>query len=29
MKKAKHLAMAMTSCVLAKWGLGRKVVQQI
>jgi len=28
-KKAKQLAVAMTSCVRAKWGLGRRVVQQI
>mmetsp|Transcript_18883 Transcript_18883/g.30496 ORF Transcript_18883/g.30496 Transcript_18883/m.30496 type:complete len:85 (+) Transcript_18883:204-458(+) len=28
-KKAKQLAVAMTSCARAKWGLGRRVVQQI
>ncbi|CAN0125006.1 unnamed protein product, partial [Heterosigma akashiwo] len=28
-KKAKQLAVAMTSCAWAKWGLGRRVVQQI
>ena len=28
-KKAKQLAVAMTSCARAKWGLGRSVVKQI
>ena len=28
-KKAKQLAVAMTSCARAKWGLRRRVVQQI
>jgi len=28
-KKAKQLAVAMTSCARAKWGLGRRVVKQI
>jgi len=28
-KKAKQLAVAMASCARAKWGLGRRVVQQI
>ncbi|CAN0116154.1 unnamed protein product, partial [Heterosigma akashiwo] len=28
-KKAKQLAVAMTSCARVKWGLGRRVVKQI